>query len=287
MEGDTLRNGVDFDSSRGKMEEHRLKCDYCKRIIKSEDPKSLPCSACGHGVLRRYVAQNRCDICHEPIWGNVSPPPTKVTCGRCTLGLIGENVKREDTEPPTLGAQIQSLIAIYNQLKERKIGGVLAIEYLEKITEQKFKGSDNERDKIRDFHKKMNAWLRGKFLSGEHLKQLREEMRWSQSLMALRLDCSQQLVGKMEKERNSLNDNAIALLMKQDLWKVGLKLILHHVPPEICSETGIDNKQVTDHRNGKNSVAVTISRPENPKLESYEAASGETPQNCLENPFSK
>ena len=71
-----------------------LKCNYCNRIIGSKGSTSIACTACGHGQLQLRCPKNHCDICGNPIYDNVSRPPTRITCGSCVQ-------KSPHLEPPT------------------------------------------------------------------------------------------------------------------------------------------------------------------------------------------
>lgn len=61
----------------------RFRCDFCGRTIVKPGSHVVPCTSCGHGHLREVKPRNRCWICGEPQYDNVSKPPVRVECDRC------------------------------------------------------------------------------------------------------------------------------------------------------------------------------------------------------------
>jgi ribosome-binding protein aMBF1 (putative translation factor) len=152
------------------MKEFRLKCDHCKRIIASDTDKSIPCSACGHGVLRVQRPKNYCDTCGSPIYDNVRSD-CRVTCGNCTMDLI-EKVRRIEN---TAHVQITGK------------GSAKIYKEVAKIAEQK---------------------VGRKSMSGL-LAPIRKSKGFSQRLLAEELGISQNYLSEMEHGRKLLNIKAL------------------------------------------------------------------------------
>jgi len=177
----------------------------------------------------------------------------RITCDSCTMGKA---IRSPDGEPPTLGAEIATVKALYDQLCKGKGGGVLSVEFFEHLTGEEFKST-------RDFHKKMKNYLQGGFFRGEHLKHYRTKMNFSQHRLSLKLECGQRYVSDMENNRKPLNLKTVSLLLRQDLWHWAWPRIQRATPPKPDSKNALQIKKLRYENKPKKrilSVALTVER---------------------------
>jgi len=125
------------------------------------------------------------------------------------------------------------------------------IQELEKLLKTDFKNTE-------DFHFKIKSYLKtGQAVSpGKQLQRARKKMEMSQIRISLELECSRDVVAKMENGKRPLSKNALLLieltnypnfnksLILKQLQEYRTKSTLDHEEPPFSHKNVVDSKQV-------------------------------------------
>lgn len=185
----------------------RLKCDYCNRILLSDQTASFKCTACGHGKMKEMKPKAYCKECGKPIFDNIEAG-TEVICGICLSKKVAKVESLEKRfEKRIMGMRLDT----EKEKKNKPLGVIRNKEDYELALQFEKEAMDRVVGEAREYMDRI--------MIGKVLEKARKRRGISQKTLAVYLEVSPGYLCQQEKGLIPLTTKALDFINDGFKWQ--------------------------------------------------------------------